>query len=128
VSQTLSGLTRAAWGCLSLSCFALWCAQVLKRIAADEPCKITVGVLNMAVPHHARLGASRQIHDTNNVALPDVVRSVAPIQKYRLVTIKAVNTNPFHIAPPSKDTVCGTQLCSVDSQAECPALCFNCSR
>jgi len=56
----------------------------------------------MAVPHRACLGASRQIHDANNVALPDVVRWVGSIQKYRFVTIRSANSNPFHVAPLSQ--------------------------
>lgn len=56
----------------------------------------------MAVPHRACLGASRQIHDANNVALPDVVRWVGAIQKYRFVTIKSANSTPFHVAPLSQ--------------------------
>jgi hypothetical protein len=59
----------------------------------------------MAVPHCACLGASRQIHDANNVAVLDVVRWVAAIQKYRFVTIKSANLNPFHVALLSRSTV-----------------------
>lgn len=57
----------------------------------------------MAVAHRACLRASRQIHDANNVALPNVVRWVAAIQKYRFVTIESANANPFHVAPLSQE-------------------------
>jgi hypothetical protein len=59
----------------------------------------------MAVPHRACLGASRQIHDANNVALPDVVRWVGAIQKYRFVTIDSANSNSLHVALLSRYTV-----------------------
>jgi hypothetical protein len=59
----------------------------------------------MAVAHRACLGASRQIHDANNVALPDVVWWVAAIQKDRFVTIKSAKLNPFHVALLSWSTV-----------------------
>ena len=80
----------------------------------------------MAVPHRACLGASRQIHDANNVALPDVVRWVGAIQKYRFVTIKSANVEPVSCCSTFASTPyvaldSALLACPVDYQAGRPA-------